>query len=325
MKKKGLIISTVVMVVVLIASLTTATYAWFSVSTVTKIGEFNVSVVSDNAVNVGIKKDYTHFVENTGVNTDAFVTGDVAFETGTPGSMTAPGTWKSDKTGLSAVLNHNINWGSQNTAVGVSTDATTFSDANTGLWTIENGKTVVAANTGADGKAWTGNVAYANIGADDTKTGNYVHFILGAAPTAKLTTNKFVVMVEPTSGTSLGVLASIHVAYRITKYKGTTGEWKEADVYNGMNGNTQITADFATNVKGDLLTAYQATYDNAKPKNGSYALVIDGLDMEKDHITQIEIVIYLAGEDPDCNDQGKTSGGSIKMFFQTVKAATPAA
>ena len=30
MKKKGLIISTVVMVVVLIASLTTATYAWFT-------------------------------------------------------------------------------------------------------------------------------------------------------------------------------------------------------------------------------------------------------------------------------------------------------
>lgn len=29
MKKKGLIISTVVMVVILIASLTTATYAWF--------------------------------------------------------------------------------------------------------------------------------------------------------------------------------------------------------------------------------------------------------------------------------------------------------
>ena len=324
MKKKGLIISTVVMVVVLIASLTTATYAWFSVSTVTKIGEFNVSVVSDNAVNVGIKKDYTHFVENTGVSTDAFVTGDVTFATGTAGSMTAPGTWTSDKPGLSAVLNHNINWGSQNTAVGVSTDTTTFTEANTGLWTIENGETVVAANTGADGKAWSVNVAYANIGADETKTGNYVHFILGAAPTAKLTTNKFVVMVEPTSGTSLGVLASIHVAYRITKYKGTTGGWQEADVYGSMNGNTQITA-VNTNVKDELLTAYQATYDNAKPNNGSYAHVIDGLDMEKDHITQIEIVIYLAGYDPDCNDQGKTSGGSIKMFFQTVKAATPAA
>ena len=44
MKKKGLIISTVVMVVVLIASLTTATYAWFTASNKTEIKGFDVSV-----------------------------------------------------------------------------------------------------------------------------------------------------------------------------------------------------------------------------------------------------------------------------------------
>ena len=44
-----------------------------------------------------------------------------------------------------------------------------------------------------------------------------------------------------------------------------------------------------------------------------------------EELSQAEIDKMLAGEDPDCNDQGKTSGGSIKMFFQTVKAATPAA
>ena len=326
MKKKGLIISTVVMVVVLIASLTTATYAWFSVSSVTKIGEFNVSVVSDNAVNVGIKKTYELFKNATGVNTEAFVTGEVIFTTGTAGSMTVPGEWGGANTGLSAVLNHNINWGSQNTAVGVSSDETTFTDANTGLWTMTGGKTVVAANTGAKGDAWSGNKAYANIGKDENTAGNYVHFILGVSPTVKLKTNKLVVMVEPTSGTSLGVLASIHVAYRVVKYQ-STGEanFTEEDVYPQatFNGNTPITADFNSNIKGDLLTAYKATFENATPKNGSYACVIDGLDLEKDAITQIELVVYLAGDDPDCNDQGKTSGGSIKMFFQTEKEATP--
>ena len=39
MKKKGLIISTIVMVVVLIASLTTATYAWFNASSEVKVND----------------------------------------------------------------------------------------------------------------------------------------------------------------------------------------------------------------------------------------------------------------------------------------------
>ena len=43
MKKKGLIISTVVMVVVLIASLTTATYAWFSVSASATITNISIN------------------------------------------------------------------------------------------------------------------------------------------------------------------------------------------------------------------------------------------------------------------------------------------
>ena len=323
MKKKGLIISTVVMVVVLIASLTTATYAWFSVSSVTKIGEFSVSVVSDNAVNIGIKSDYNLFTEATGVSTDAFYTGEVIFSTETPGSMTAPGGWTGTTAGLSATLTHNINWGAQNKAVGVSSETSGFTDANTGYWTHPSGQTVVAANTGANGTTWAGDVAYANIGATDGTPGNYVHFILGVSPTTDLTTNKLIIMVEPTSGTSLGILASIHVAFRLVNYKGTSaGEWDDVDVYtSGNNGNTQITSEFSTNVTGDLLTAYRATYgDAATPKNGSYACIIDGLDLHKNEITQIELVIYLAGEDPDCNDQGKTSGGDIKLFFQTVKA-----
>ena len=322
MKKKGLIISTVVMVVVLIASLTTATYAWFSVPSVTKIGEFSVSVVSDNAVNIGIKSDYNLFTQATGVSTDAFYTGEVNFATGTAGSMTAPGGWTGTKPGLSATLTHNINWGAQNKAVGVSTVTSGFTDENTGYWTQPSGQTVVAANTGATGTSWTGDVAYANIGADDDTPGNYVHFILGVSPTTNLTTNKLIIMVEPTSGTSLGILASIHVAYRLVNYKATSaGEWQEVDVYTGMNVNTQITADFSTNVTGDLLTAYKATYGEATtPKNGSYACIIDTLDLNKNEITQIELVIYLAGEDTDCNEQGKTSGGDIKLFFQTVKA-----
>ena len=57
MKKKGLIISTVVMVVVLIASLTTATYAWFTTTNKTSISGFELQVVAGNAMNIGLKSD----------------------------------------------------------------------------------------------------------------------------------------------------------------------------------------------------------------------------------------------------------------------------
>ena len=50
MKKKGLIISTVVMVVVLIASLTTATYAWFSVSASATIDNISINTQASDGL-----------------------------------------------------------------------------------------------------------------------------------------------------------------------------------------------------------------------------------------------------------------------------------
>ena len=56
MKKKGLIISTIVMVVVLIASLTTATYAWFNANAEVKVDNITVSVASASNISVGVAK-----------------------------------------------------------------------------------------------------------------------------------------------------------------------------------------------------------------------------------------------------------------------------
>ena len=52
MKKKGLIISTVVMVVVLIASLTTATYAWFSVNPNAEISNITVETKASEGLEI---------------------------------------------------------------------------------------------------------------------------------------------------------------------------------------------------------------------------------------------------------------------------------
>jgi len=55
MKKKGLIISTIVMVVVLIASLTTATYAWFTSSASATIDQISLNANAANGLLIGAK------------------------------------------------------------------------------------------------------------------------------------------------------------------------------------------------------------------------------------------------------------------------------
>ena len=56
MKKKGLIISTIVMVVVLVASLTTATYAWFSQSASASIQDFQIVTKAVDGLSIGSYK-----------------------------------------------------------------------------------------------------------------------------------------------------------------------------------------------------------------------------------------------------------------------------
>ncbi len=73
MKKKGLIISTVVMVVVLIASLTTATYAWFSSQAQAEISNIGVYTQATDGLQVAVKTDDTTY-------TSGWVNGAITYE-----------------------------------------------------------------------------------------------------------------------------------------------------------------------------------------------------------------------------------------------------
>lgn len=351
MKKKGLIISTVVMVVVLIASLTTATYAWFSASQRTEISGFNVSVVSSNAVNIGMKKVYG-FADTA--TPDLFATGDVTFSvTGTEstgaGKVDKPGEWTGTGDGFSATLNHNINWGSQKQAVGVTDEEgvtaanvqTKTNINNTTYWvnhttnkgvvtylnSNEGKKTVVAANKAqGESKLVEQKLARANIGENDGEAGDYAHFILGVQPTKALSRNNFVIMVSPTTSTStLGVLASIHVAYR-TKMDGQTASaWTEVDLYQNNHATTTVANVSNAGVTDDVSNAYKTTYGTSQTvPTGSAAVVINNLDTQINKVTQIEVVIYMSGADSDCTDSGKTASGEVKMFFDSVNEQTQA-
>lgn len=77
MKKKGLIISTIVMVVVLIASLTTATYAWFTTTNATTVDSIAVKAAAGADVKVGMARSNAYVA---GASQDAFVSGGLSWD-----------------------------------------------------------------------------------------------------------------------------------------------------------------------------------------------------------------------------------------------------
>ena len=335
MKKKGLIVATIVMVLVLAVSLTTATYAWFSTSDVTKIDAFEVKVVSNNAVNIGVKAECVHELS---VIDDDFYTGTVEYQHGADGVL--GGSWDGTVTGLSSTINHNINWETQKKAVGVVAVANSDSTVATEYGTLEDKYslhtdgsalyTMNAANKGEESALVNVTRAKANYTPDgeNTKPGDYVYLFLGASPTKKLTTNQLIIMIDGTKspGQNVGILASIHVAYRITKAGASqvTTDWTEVDVFaqdgetNKYHYNDKL-ANVHNNLSTEQLETYKVTYDvDTAPTSKAFALVIDGLSLDKDAIDQIELVIYMCGSDGDCIDAGLGTGGNISIFFHTV-------
>lgn len=337
MKKKGLIISTVVMVVVLIASLTTATYAWFTASNKTTLQGFNFSVVAGNAVNIGVKENNQHSLAP--IDGD-FRSGQVEYTPGTAGELLANGNWEGT-TGLSSTLEHNISWGEQSKAVGAfngatNTKSTAVSDYGfIGEGTFDgkakvNGKAneitegnktfLNAANLGADNNTLA-NVTEANpnLATGTTTNGDYAYMFLGVSPTKALKSNQLVMLLDGSgsTGTNIGMLAAVHVAYRTT-INGVTSKWFEKEFFSGKKYSE--TLESATIDSTAWAASYQTAYGTAAPTKKASAIVIDGFSTTQGAIDQIEIIVYLAGADDDCRDNAKGTSGDIKIFFNAIDA-----
>ena len=361
MKKKGLIVATIVMVLVLAVSLTTATYAWFTVTDVTTIEAFEISVVAGNAVNIGVKTDNTY--EET-VTANDFMNGQVVYEPGTAGVI-GGGTWKEGTVGLGAKIDHDIAWGAQSAAVGITGDDlapstggyyTGATDANTGFWDLkdkartgsvtqkgEQGFTVIAANAPTQevptaltsvtkAMANKNGVRYTGQDDDDSRVGDYAYLYIGASPTKALKSNQLVIMLEADQsvGAIVGILSSIHVAYRLNggrDSEGTlTGEWTDVELCGNKHYNELLENVTLTYTEADELAvknAYEESYSGkTAPTTGAWYITIDGLTTTQGAIDQIEIVIYIAGADDDCRDEAKGAEGSISIFFVTEEADT---
>lgn len=338
MKKKGLIISTVVMVVVLIASLTTATYAWFSVSSNTSISGFDVSVTSNNAINIGLKGD----TYNTGTSPDEFVSGTCAYVQGTDKFF---GHWTGNTSLAPTIDDTGVYWGAQSKAVGFATtkiDATAATYENVGFF--PNGAaddfagTAIAAN-GSSKTLTSPEIAKANGEKtdDNSKNGHYAYLHIGAKPikAVQADTNKFYVVVQPQgAGTSIGIAAAVHVAYRTKLSTGNWTAWQDIDVWRDkhygdarnsvtseiigdysdavykLQGTSKVTATETTPVKTKITGAAIVKIDLSEYTSTATEAGID----------QIEMVIYLAGKDGDCVDSAKNGTTFIGLFFGAQEA-----
>ena len=338
MKKKGLIISTVVMVVVLIASLTTATYAWFNVSQTTSIDGFVVSVNAGNVMNIGLNAA-GNTTYNEATSADGFVSGACTYTGGEAGQFET-GYWTGNP-GLGAQITHDIVWGSQSKAVG-------FSSVN-----LENFATATYANTGyigtTDGSALT-TQWHSIIAANGTKTtmgtptkananktpaatedgtatsGDFVYMFLGAQPTKKIqaNTNVLHVVIQPQGlGTTIGMAAAIHVAYKVN----ASEHWKDVDAFGSKHYTDARSGSATVNGEIDTTGFTGATYVGSTKKTTiTNAVTVDIPLTAWDGngaapLDQIQLVIYIAGKDEDCVDAAKNGTIKIGLFFGAQEAA----
>ncbi len=332
MKKKGLIVATIVMVLVLAVSLTTATYAWFTNTAATSIDGFTLSVTANNVVNIGLNKQgYTTY--DADASGDSFVSGTVNYKPGTSaqaGTISA-GYWEGTVEGLSATIDQDILWGAQSMAVGFST-AESAAGATYGNTNFADSawKTIVKAN-GTTTKMDTAEAAYANINRDGSEAtnGDFVHMFLGVQPTKFLQdgTNKLYIVVQAQgAGTTLGMATAIHVAYKVNG----DSTWTDVDVFD--KANTGAANDYHY---GTLKTATSATitglYGNGMGTgNGTedsvnnettfagaavVAIPLSNYSAGAAPLDQVQILIYIAGADEDCRDEAKAGQIGIGIFF----------
>ncbi|MCQ2603285.1 MAG: hypothetical protein MJ193_05085, partial [Clostridia bacterium] len=150
-------------------------------------------------------------------------------------------------------------------------------------------------------------------------SGDYVYLFLGASPTKTLASNELIILVDGTAstGTIVGMLSAVHVAYRLS----SNAAWTEIDIFGETQHYNTLLNNVTANLDDKEKATYQATYGSAAPATKAYAAKIPGLKTAQGEIDQIELIIYLAGSDSDCRNEAKGAGGTINIFFHTTDPA----
>ncbi len=337
MKKKGLIISTIVMVVVLIASLTTATYAWFNAASSVKVDQIALSIDSNAAVSIGAHS-------GAGNTQDDYMFNQVTLGHGAANAATAnTPTYSNGETGLGTTL-------------GFATE--TSLKLTTGVGTAESIVEETSV-TNPDASAFNpAHVVYkANSGASDTVIDNetvyyananedYIVLKMGAqaAQTAVKGIYAQVVVKTTDTATTLKMNAALHFYIKVGN--AYTAEDEEsvpehkAGTFNGTYKTIEFdlfndTANHAGTSKSVLgTTGHQAggatgvvlSYESNQAVATFNFLIAGvnnttGTDLKTDGsgIIPFEIYAYVWGPDQDCVSTATGCALTMDIEFKGVK------
>ena len=335
MKKKGLIISTVVMVVVLNASLTTATYAWFNAANTGQVNDISLAVRAATNVNVGVKyKDITGNKSDTGNYYKNTVMRDS--ESATNNNTVA---WKGDEVGLGSTLTFDGLMLGGSKAIGTSDYGENWSktkpvDGTTNILGTNNvgndGKKYIV-KAGAVSSTTTGNkteVDYTTNGSVQLAIANidYLDATIGVSANQKGVKGFYAKVEVVTDGVdaTLGVNAAIHFVVVTPDGKKATIEPFGATVKH----NTVISSDNVKTVTGEGTNLSGNIIVNGKVATSTFYFWIAKVAGEQTEfktdgteIKDFRILAYIDGTDDACVIDAK-GGCTIKISFGGSKDIT---
>lgn len=321
MKKKGLIVATIVMVLVLAVSLSTATYAWFSEITETTITDINFSVGAGSDVIIGIKADGVY---NASATEAAFFSNNTEYD----GSA-----WSGSTNGFGASIDTGLDLGNITKAIGTGKIGSTTAEnvVNSG-WNLADGNTVIKANGAATNVDATSAVAAVKNGYQpsegDAIKGDYLDVVIGVKPAKSgLKTITLNLTVNPNTGSPvLGMNAAIHAIYEIDQEAGTSytaGNYNSAntageiDVYGDKHYGTSVNAEGMNTASTYAAQNLNAKTDplNAGWKNIPIVVATNDAGLPVDDFYQIHLIVFIAGYDEDCTQSAMGVGAVISLNF----------
>jgi hypothetical protein len=318
MRKKGLLVATIVMVLVLAVSLTTATYAWFSATASATVETIRLEATAADGLIIGALGTATAQASRT--YTD-YRYGDIVWD----GSK-----WNGDSY-MGTNLNFQIQNGENvdNMVIGASkaVSYTTTSISGTG----DAVGTTIPANSWykANGDAATldtGSIAVANVQED------YIDFDL-AVTTSKANSVKQAYMtlqIVPTATTQIKMAAAIH--FYLAIYDGTTTTEitntianKGMSAYPGKvqsnNFGDNVTAGTYVSTNGTTLDTHHTT------AAGDWYYIVPLFDSATamtpfEDLIQIKLIVWIEGTDDACIIANAGTGADVKIFFDYDAAQT---
>ena len=322
MKKKGLIISTVVMVVVLIASLTTATYAWFTSADAVKVDSINLNVKSSAKVQVGVRVNETKGYDG------------YRFNEMTPNGDLVNGGWgntvvwaDNENIGLGSTLTFNGLDLGRDKAVGSSNVNTGWGDGesqakfdtSTMVFGTKNAPKYIVKAKG-DGTS----VNYATAALADANR-DYLDATIGVEAYDEDITGTYVKVTVTTtdSNKTLGINASVHFVIKIgDKYIdfqpfGDTS--KHTTTKSSLNHSSRPAGNIGyCSVAGGQVssTFYFWVGQGEKKTDNSYPV----LQTKGQDIRDFRILAYIDGADPHCVKDA-VGGCKIDIEFDGTKDA----